>query len=91
LDQNLMNEYNSVDLLLFHHAYDHTPNALMPPPSTKVGNINNINEGHPAGWDRTERGGAQRPPAVAAIDIVIDGDGIVGAENQRPLPHIPNR
>jgi hypothetical protein len=46
LDQNLTNEYNSMDLLLFNHAYNHGPNALVPPPSTKVSNIKNVEEGH---------------------------------------------
>jgi hypothetical protein len=57
-----MNEFNSADLLLFHHKYDHAPNALVPPPSTKVGNINNISEGHPVGWDGLKRGGHNVPP-----------------------------
>ncbi len=56
-----MNEYNSADLLLFHHAYDHAPNTLVPPPSTKVGNINNVDKGHSAGWDGLERGGHDAP------------------------------
>ncbi len=60
-DQNLTNEYNSANLLLLHHAYDHTPNTLLPPRSTGVGNIN-TNEQGPAGRDGPEGGGRNSPP-----------------------------
>jgi hypothetical protein len=54
LDQNLTNEYEIADLLLFHHAYDHALNALVLPLSTKVVDIYNVNKGHLAGWDGTD-------------------------------------
>ncbi len=42
MDRNLTKEYNGADLLLLlHHTYDHTPNALVLPPSTAVGDIEN--------------------------------------------------
>ncbi len=62
MDENLTNEYNIVDLLLFHHAYNHAPNALLPPPSTKVGNIDNVDKGHEPGRDGLERGGHDAHP-----------------------------
>jgi hypothetical protein len=79
---------------LLHHVYDHAPNALVPPPSTAVGNINNdkqcLAEWCPAGWylvgwDGLE-GGAQHPPTAAAIVLVVViivnyGGGGMGANN----------
>ncbi len=79
---------------LLHHVYDHAPNALVPQPSTAVGNIDN-DEWHltgwcpagrcPAGWDGQE-GGARRPPTASAIIVLIVivvnyGGGGVGADN----------
>jgi hypothetical protein len=40
---------------------------------------------------RTGKGGARCPPAAAVIVVVIDGGGGVGADNQRPPSHAPNR
>ncbi len=60
MDRNLTNEYNGADLLLLHHAYDHTLNALVPPPSTAVGDIDN-DERRPAGRDGPEGGGTTPP------------------------------
>ncbi len=69
---------------LLHHAYDHAPNALVPPPSTAVGDIDN-DERRPAGWCPSgwcpagrcpagrdgQEGGARRPPTAAAIVVVV--------------------
>jgi hypothetical protein len=83
LDQNLTNKYNGADLLLLHQAYDHTPNALVPPPWTAVGDIDN-NEQGPAGQDGPEGGHDAPPPrrrllsssssmtAAAAWGLMID-------------------
>ncbi len=61
VDRNLTNKYNSADLLLLHHAYDHTPNAPMLPPSTAVSDIDN-DERRPAGQDGPEGGGHDALP-----------------------------
>jgi hypothetical protein len=39
---------------------------------------------------RTGKGGARCPPAMAAIVVVIDGSGSMGADNQGPPPHAPD-
>ncbi len=72
---------------LLHHAYYHAPNALVPPPSTAVGDIDN-DERRPAGWCPAGRdgpeGGARRPPTAAAIVVVVIivvNYGGVGADN----------
>jgi hypothetical protein len=84
----------TVRTFLLHHAYDHAPNALVPPPLTAVGDINN-DERHPAGWclvgrclvgrDGQEGVGTTPPTAaaiVAVIIIVINyGGGGMGANN----------
>ncbi len=65
---------------LLYPAYDHAPNALMPPPSTAVGNIND-DEWRPAGRDGPEGGGMTLPTAAAiVVEVVIinDGGGGVG-------------
>jgi hypothetical protein len=46
---------------LLHPTYDHAPNALVPPPSTAVGDIDN-DERRPAGRDGPEGGGHDAPP-----------------------------
>jgi hypothetical protein len=61
LDQNLRNKYKCTDLLLLHHTYDHTPNALVLPPSTAVGNID-VDKRRPAGLDGPDKGGHDAPP-----------------------------
>jgi hypothetical protein len=89
VDRNLTNEYNSADLLLLHHTYDHTQNAPMLPLSTAVGDIDN-DERRPAGRDGPEWGGARRPPTMVAIVVVVvldDGGGSVGADDRCPMPH----
>jgi hypothetical protein len=54
LDQKLTTKYNSADLLLLHSTYNHSPNALMPPPLTVVDNIDDVNKQHPAGRDKSK-------------------------------------
>jgi hypothetical protein len=79
---------------LFHHAYDHASNALVPPPSAAVGDIHNDerrpagrynDERRPAGRDGPEWGGARHPPTAAVIVVVVvvvnDGGGGVGADD----------
>ncbi len=80
---------------LLHHAYDHAPNALVPPPSAAVGDIDNDerrlagrynDERRPAGRDGPEGGGARHPPTAAVIVVVVvvvvnDGGGGVGADD----------
>jgi hypothetical protein len=90
LDCNLPIEYNGADLLLLHRAYNHAPNALVPPPLTMVSNIDNVNKGHPAGWDGSEGGGHNNPPpptgAIVIIIIVIEDRSGMGADDQPPPP-----
>ncbi len=78
---------------LLHHAYDHAPNALVPPPSATVGDIDNDercpaerynDERRPAGRDGPEGGGARHLPTAAVIVVVVvvnDGGGGVGADD----------
>jgi hypothetical protein len=75
-----------VPTFLLHHAYDHAPNALVSPPLSAAGNIDNDercpagrdnNERHPEGWDGPERGGARHPPTAAAIVVIIIIIGVV--------------
>ncbi len=46
---------------LLHPVYDHAPNALVPLPSTAVGNIKD-DEWHPAGREGPEGGWHDAPP-----------------------------
>ncbi len=56
---------------LLHHAYNHALNALVLPPLSTVGDINNNkwrpagqdnDKQHPEGWDGPEGGGHNTPP-----------------------------
>ncbi len=74
---------------LLHPAYDNALNALVPPPSTAVSDIND-NERRPAGRDGPEGGGMPHPhPVAIVVEVVVidDGGGGVGAVDQHPPLH----
>jgi hypothetical protein len=72
-----------------YHTYYHAPNALVLPPSTVVGDIDN-DERRLAGRDGLEGGGMTPPTLMAILVIVIIvnvGSGSVGANDWGSMPN----